>query len=49
MNKFEKYIYKGTLFEAQNNFRTAVFKLFMNICKELKVDKFCEWLNKKLC
>ncbi len=48
MNKFEKYIYKATFSEASNELRTAWFKLFFNIVKELKLDKLCKWLNRLL-
>ena len=46
MNKFEKIIYKGTIFEDANKASTAWYKLIMVIFKELKINVIYDWLNK---
>ncbi len=34
--------------EQFNNFHQAWINLFMRVCIALRIDKVCEWLNKKL-
>ncbi len=42
---FDKMIGNGNAFRELNN---ALYNLFIEVIKSLKIDKLVEWLNKKL-
>lgn len=46
MNKFEKEMYKGSVYMERHKMSTELYRLRKEILKELGFFKLLDWLNK---